>query len=351
MRAACVFAMGVGVLFLPAMLLAEAIPPARIDPDLPAYAAKTALSGEIRCAGGNTMQALVVEWGRLFQMHHPRATVGVRKDTSLAAEGFDALLAGSANCATFVREPFPAEIAAFTQKFGYPPLLVNVAGGSYATPGGTHAIAIYVNAANPLGRLTLPELDAIFSTTRRRGAAQEINRWGQLGLGGEWADRPIHVYTMLRQRDTANPPGIMNYLAQRVLQGGEFRADVREQRDAPGETALAAIVNRVAADPSGIGFSGIAFAVPGVKRIALAERAGGRYFAGDVGEVARRDYPLSRRIYVLLNRVPDQPMVPVVREFLTLVLSREGQQAVAKDHMQFLPLSAADAAAARIAID
>lgn len=297
------------------------------------------------------MQALAVEWGRLFQMHHPRATVAVRNDTTLAAEGFDALLAGSANCATFVREPFPAEIAVFTQKFGYPPLLVNVAGGSYATPGGTHAIAIYVNAANPLDRLTLPELDAIFSTSRRRGALPEITRWGQLGLGGEWADRPIHVYTMFRQRDTANPPGIMNYLAQRVLQGGEFRADVREQKDAPGETALAAIVNRVATDASGIGFSGIGFAVPGVKRVALAERAGGRYFAGDVGEVARRDYPLSRRIYVMVNRVPGQPMAPVVREFLTLILSREGQQAVAKDRMQFLPLSAADAGAARNAID
>ena len=331
--------------------LSDALPPAAIDANLTAYSADGDVSGDIRCAGGSTMQNLVEEWARLFRLHHPRAIVNIRQDTTLAAEGFAALLEGRANCATFVREPFVAELAAFNAKFGYPPLVVNVAGGSYATKGGTHAIAIYVNAGNPLSRLTLKELDAIFSKTRRRGAAQEITTWGQLGIGGVWAKRPIHVYTMLRRRDTSNPPGIMNYLEQRILLGGDFRDDVREQRDALGESALAAIINRVATDPEGIGFSGFGYVVPGVKTVALAESDAGPFYAGRPIEVASREYPLSRQIYLMVNRDPGKPLAPLLREFLLLALSREGQQAVANDRMQFIPLSAAQASAARLKLN
>ena len=337
---------GFGLLASLAALSAAATPSA-IDANLPAYTAAGEVSGDIRCAGGSTMQNLVEEWARLFRLRHPRVIVNIRKDTTLAAEGFAALLEGRANCATFVREPFAAELAAFNAKFGYPPLAVNVAGGSYATKGGTHAIAIYVNADNPLSRLTLKELDAIFSQTRRRGAEQEITTWGQLGLGGVWAKRPIHVYTMLRRRDTSNPPGIMNYLEQRMLLGGDFRDDIREQQDALGETALAAIVNRVATDPEGIGFSGFGHAAPDVKTVALAESDAGPFYAGRPIEVASREYPLSRQIYLMVNRQPGKPLAPVLREFLLLALSREGQQAVANDAVQFIPLSAMQAVAAR----
>ena len=324
---------------------AEGSPPV-IDALLPAYASSTVDGGDIHCTGGSTMQALAEEWARLFRLRHPRATVRIGHDTSLSAEGFAALMAGRVNCVTFVREPFAAELSAFEAKFGYPPLVVNVAGGSYATPGGTHAIAIYVNAGNPLSRLTLAQLDAIFSKSLRRGSAA-ITEWGQLGLGGEWAGRPIHVYTMLRRRDTANPPGIMNYLEQRLLRGGDFRDDVREQRDSAGEPALAAIVNRIAADAQGIGFSGFGYAVPGVKSLALAETAGRPYFAGRPQEVASRDYPLSRQSYLMVNRVPGKPLTAALREFLLLALSREGQQAVAADRTQFMPLTATQAATAR----
>ena len=330
---------------------AEGAPTATIDAALPAYSEAAEVTGNIHCTGGSTMQDLAEDWARLFRQRHPRATVRIGHDTSLSAEGFAALLEGRVNCVTFVREPFAAELAAFDAKFGYPPLVVNVAGGSYATKGGTHAIAIYVNAANPLSRLTLTQLDAIFSKTRRRGSDVEITRWGQLGLGGEWANRPIHVYTMLRRRDTANPPGIMNYLERRMLRDGEFRDDVREQRDTPGEQSLAAIVNRIAADPSGIGFSGFGYAVSGVKSLALAESDAGPFYAGRPHEVASRDYPLSRQVYLMVNRDPGKTLTPVLREFLLLALSREGQQAVANDHTQFIPLSAAQAAAARAQLD
>ena len=324
--------------------------PPVVDTALPTYAARTEVSGDIHCAGGSTMQDLAEEWARLFRLRHPRATVRIGHHTTLSAEGFAELLEGRVNCVTFVREPFKAELSAFKAKFGYPPLVVNVAGGSYSTKGGTHAIAIYVNASNPLSRLTLTELDAIFSKSLHRGGVA-ITKWGQLGLGGEWATRPIHVYTMLRRRDTANPPGIMNYLEQRLLLGGEFRDDVREQRDASGEPALDAIVNRVASDPEGIGFSGFGFAVPGVKGLALAEAEGRAYFVGNPQQVASRQYPLSRQIYLMVNLAPGRPLAPTMREFLLLALSREGQHAVAIDRTRFIPLSAAQAAAARSQID
>jgi phosphate transport system substrate-binding protein len=296
--------------------------PAPVDTDLPGYAPPAALSGELTCAGGDTMQALTESWGRGFARYNPFARIAVGGDSGLSADGFAALLDGRVTCVTFVREPFPAERAAFVQKFGHEPLLVNVANGSYATKGGTHAIAIYVNAANPLAHLSLVQQDAIFSKTRRRGAPNEITRWGQLGLGAEWADRPIHVYSMLRGRETGNPPGIVNFLQQRALLGGQLRDDVREQRDSPGETTLQAIVHRVAADRDGIGYSGFGFAEPGVKSVALAETSNGPFYAGTPVEVARRDYPLSR----------------------------EGQQIVAGDAEQFIPLTAAQAAEARAAI-
>lgn len=324
---------------------------AAIDTALPLYTRTTEVTGELICAGGDTMQDLVEAWTRAFQRLHPHARVRLDRGTRLSADGFAAFLDGRVDLVTFVREPFSSEIAAFKTKFGYAPLLVNVAGGSYATKGGTHAIAIYVNAANPLTQLTLAQLDAIFSQTRRRGAAQEVTTWGQLGITGAWARHPIHLYGMLHQRDTGNPPGIVNYLQQRVLLGGEFRDDVREQVDKTGESALEAIVRRVAADPDAIGYSGFAYREPGAKTLALAETSDGPFYAGGPDEVARRDYPLSRQIYLAINRAPGQSLTPLMREFLRFTLSRQGQQTVADDRMQFMPLTAPQAAAARTRLD
>lgn len=315
---------------------------------LPAYAPKTKVSGRLRCSGAETMRDLVAAWARGFAALQPRVVVD-NAATTLSAEGFDALLDGRADVVTFVREPFAAEIAAFVRKFGYAPTLINVAGGSYATKGGTHALAIYVNAANPLARIDLDALDAIYSKERRRGG-KPIATWGQLGLGGEWESRPVHAYGMLHRRASGNPPGIVNFLQQRVLRGGEFRDDVREQIDRSGETALDAIVRSVAEDPFGIGYSGFAYAAPGTKTLALAETQRGPWCAGTPDEVARRVYPLSRQIYLGIHHAPGQRLAPALAEFLSFVLSREGQQAVAADRMRFIPLSDEQAALARRAI-
>lgn len=308
------------------------------------------VSGEVACAGGDTMQPLVEAWGRGLTAREPSVRVRVLSGMKLSAEGFAALLAGQADCVTFVREPFPAELAAFQARFGHAPALVEVASGSYATRGGTHALAIYVNDANPLRRMDLTQLDAVLSTAPRRGGTSTATTWGGLGLNGAWATRPIHLYGMLSRRETGNPPGVVNFMQQRVLRGGAFRPGVRVQTDAPGKGALQAIVDRVADDPDGIGYSGFGFARPGVHALALAESDAGPYVAGTPETVRSRAYPLSRRIYIMVDRPPGAPVRPALHELLRFVLSSEGQAMVAADAEGFLPLTAEQATRAAEAI-
>jgi phosphate transport system substrate-binding protein len=306
------------------------------------------LAGVVRCAGGSTMLPLVESWGRRFQKLHPRALVEVDSRVTLAAGGFRELLAGRVDLVDFVREPFPAEIAAFRRKFGYAPLLINVADGSFDTRGGTHAIAIYVNSSNPLRHLTLGQLEEIFSASPHGGSRMPVETWGGLGLKDAWAGRPIHVYGMTPLRPSGNPPGIVNFMEIRVLHGRTFRADLRAERDRPGESALQAIVRAVANDPDGIGYSGFAYALPGVKTVALARHPGGPYVRIGLKQVADRSYPLSRQIYLALNSAPDRPLPPLLKAFIELALSPEGQREVARTPDHFLPLTHAQVTHSRL---
>lgn len=306
------------------------------------------LVGVVRCAGGGTMLPLVESWGQQFHQLHPRAVVEIDPGVTLAADGFRELLAGRVDLVNFVREPFPAEIAAFRHKFGYAPLLVNVANGSVATRGGTHAIAIFVNSSNPLQHLTLEQLSEIFSAAPTRDSAVPVSTWGGVGLKGTWAHRPIHAYGMAPLRQSGNPPGIVNFLEIRLLRGGTFRTDLRVEHDRPGESALQAIVRAIAKDPDGIGYSGFGYALPGVKTVALAEHPGEPYIQGGPAQVADRSYPLSRRIYFALDRPPGWPLPPVVKAFIELALSPIGQRAVTRTPDHFLPLTPAQAARARL---
>jgi len=290
--------------------------------------------------GAHNLDGMMRSWSAAFGRIHPGASIDIRS-VPLSSEGLEALIDGRAQLAPLAREAFPSEMRAFTAKFGYPPLLVCVASGSYATKSNTHAIAVYVNASNPLARLTMAQLDAIYSTTRRRGYPEDITRWGQLGLSGDWADRPIHLYGMLRRREkTGDPPGIVNFMLQEALAGGEFKPAVREIVDTERTDALDGIVAAVANDPAGIGYSGFRNARDGAKTLALGNDAAGPFFAGTLDDVLRRDYPLSRKIFVAVNRKPGTPMDPLVQEFLRFVLSREGQEIVAADSSGYLPLPA-----------
>lgn len=306
------------------------------------------LSGTVRCAGGSTMLPLVESWGRQFHRRHPGARVRVDPRITLAAGGFRELLAGRVDLVDFVREPFPAEVGAFERKFGYPPLLINVANGSFDARGGTHAIAIYVNAANPLHHLTLGELGRIFSAAPAAGTGRTIQTWGDVGLTGRWARRPVHVYGMTPLRETGNPPGIVNFLEIRLMHGRAFRPDLRVEVDRPGQSALQAIVSAVARDPDGIGYSGFAYAVRGVRTVALAERSGDPDVRIGPRQVADRSYPLSRQIYFAINSPPGRPLPPLVKAFIELALSPAGQRAVARTPDHFLPLTPRQLARSRL---
>jgi phosphate transport system substrate-binding protein len=291
------------------------------------------------CAGGETLRPLLRAWAAAARGGgEPDLAVSVDADVALSADGVRRLIGGEADFVSMVREPFPSEVAAFRARFGRAPVLVPVARGSFATRGGTHAIAIYVNDANPIAGLSLPQLARSF------GAASPVRTWGELGLAGEWAGRPLIAYGMTPRRASGDPPGVVNFFEQRVLGGGGFRTDLTVEVDQPGEQALAAIVRRVAGDAGGVGYSGFGYAAPGARAIPIAEHAG-RFVAGSPASAADGTYPLARHVYVLADR-PPRGLDPRLRAYLRFVLSAPGQAMIGADTEGFLPLTGAERRAA-----
>ena len=303
-----------------------------------AVAVTRAAAAEVACASADSMARLMDAWTRGFTALHGDAVARVTLRAKFSAEAFDALLRGEVQVAPFSRELFPAERARYIARFGGEPLLVPIATGSRDTKGGTHAIAIFVHEKNPLARLTLPQLREVFA---RDGA---ITTWGQLGLSGEWANKKIAVHGMTVRRDTGNPPGIVNFLEHALLAGRAWRADVHEHADVTGgPQALELIVRAVAADESALGYSGFPYAQPGTKTLSLALDEPGPFYAGSASDVARRDYPLARTIYLCVSRAPDAATPAFVRH----VLGQEGQAAITADAGRFFPLPESMLAAAR----
>jgi len=303
---------------------------ASLDPALKPYKASSAVSGEIRSVGADTMEDLMKLWITGFAAAHPKAKFSMQAKASGTAA--PALVEGVSDIGPVAREILPNESEPFVKKFGYPPFAVRVAGGSYRTPGKTHAIAFFVHSSNPIDRLTFAQLDAIFSTTRKRGHKADITTWGELGLTGDWAVRPIVLYGLKR------PNGIANFVQERVLQNGEYKQGIKEYTTVGSLPALDAIVGEVAKDPGGIGYAGFGNKDPGAKPVALAEEDAS-YSKGTFEDVVSRKYPLSRFIYIAVNRAPGKPLDPKVKEFLRFILSKEGQEAVVREGI-FLPLSA-----------
>lgn len=306
-------------------------------PDSPGAPIPSATLRPVTCAGGETLAPLAERWAALAHAEDSRVSITIDKGSRLAAEGFAKFLKGEVDCVLFVREPFPAEEEAFRTRFGRDPVLAPVAGGSFATKGGTHAVAIYVNAANPLAFLSLGQLDALFSAERRRGG-KPVETWGDLGLTGAWSKRPVHRYGMLIKRESGNPPGVVNFIQRRVLLGAPFRPDIDQQVDQPGEQALAAIVRKVGEDPDGVGFSGFGYAQGPVRTVPLAVTEGHLPIAGSPTTAADQSYPLSRKIYVMFDRPPGGPISPAIKAFVSAALSRKGQSLMADDKEHFLPL-------------
>lgn len=293
------------------------------DQSLPRYAPRsTSLHGRIRLVHSDRTLGIVPLWIEAFRAHHP----GVEVETLVIASGVaaQALAEGEADLAFIGREMLEAERDVFAIHFGGQPRRFAGAGGNLDLPGTTHAVAMYVNAGNPLGSLSLDQLDAVFSTTGRRGLPS-VRTWGGLGVGGDWVHQPIKLWGQTPDI------GFDRYVQERALLGGDYREDIEllDQVDT--------IPQRVADDRYAIGYAGFGHRVPGAKVLALAEDARSVPVACTLEDVASQRYPFSRRLYLFAPGTGTEPLSAATAEFLSLVLSLEGQQAVAEDGL-FLPL-------------
>lgn len=286
----------------------------KVDPAMAAYQKSSGVSGNVNSVGSDTMNNMMALWGEMFLKMYPNVKIQVEGKGSSTAP--PALISGTAQFGPMSRAMKSTEVDQFEAKFGYKPTQVRT---SY------DALAVYVHKDNPIEKLTLAQVDAIFSKTRKRGG-KPVTTWGQLGLTGDWANRPISLYG----RNSAS--GTYGFFKEHSLKNGDFKDTVKEQ---PGS---ASVVQGVTEDRYGIGYSGIGYRTSGVKAVALAEAEGGYFSSGSYEDVVGGKYPLNRFLYVYVNKGPGKALDPIVREFLKLVLSKEGQEVVLKDG--YLPLSA-----------
>lgn len=285
-----------------------------VDAEIPSYERASGVSGNLSSVGSDTLNNLMTLWAEGFNSMYPNVKIQVEGKGSSTAP--PALIRGTAQIGPMSRAMKASEIDKFEAAFGYKPTKIRVA---------VDALAVYVHKDNPLEKLTLEQVDTIFSKTRECGGPGKVSTWGDAGLTGNWAAKPISAYG----RNSAS--GTYGYFKKVALCGGDYLDEVKEQ---PGS---ASVVQGVTEDLNGIGYSGIGYATSGVKTLALAKGAGGKYFGTDPETVLGGHYPLSRYLYLYVNKAPNRPMDPLVQQFITFVLSRGGQETVVKDG--YLPIS------------
>lgn len=324
-----------------------ASPEERTLASLPRYVPGQKVNGTIRLWGHGApildfMGALVRAWETEFQRFQP----GVRIDYDMygTASAMGALYTGAGDIAILGQEIYEFEVRAFERVRHYPPLQVMIATGSVDVRNFDFAIVVFVHETNPIGQLTLDELDRIFAWQRDPG--RNITRWGQPGLTGEWANRAIHLYGW-RSDDVFS-----TFLQNRVLHGSHaWRCELQEfahihRRDGSIYDSGQQILDHLASDHAGIAFSNYRYQRPGVKDVAIAWKAGGVYWRATKETLIRQQYPLGRMIPAVIDRARGKPVKPAVREFLLYLLSRDGQQQIVNNG-KYLPINAKVAAAGR----
>ncbi len=317
--------------------------PASAEPDdLPAYATGEPLSGPIRIWGHGSygahtdfVEGLTRTWEEGFRKHHPGVVFENRLHGTASAIG--ALYTGQGDLALMGREIWPPEIAAFKEVRGYAPTGVDVLTGSFDVRNKGYALVVFVHKDNPLAQLSLGQLDAIFGVERRRGG-MPVKTWGDLGLGSQWKDRPVRRYGLAIAR------GFADFFEEAVFDGGHlWNPELREFADDPGSKGGASdggqkLLDALALDRHGIGYSGLLYNHPDVKPLALSVRDGEPAVLPTRDSVAAHRYPLTRVITMFLDRKPGTAAEPRVAEFLRYILSREGQQAVLDHGHGYLPM-------------
>jgi phosphate transport system substrate-binding protein len=314
----------------------EALQPA-LDRALPAYVpGKEKLTGTFKGASSDVLTVLVNLWLERFRKYHPDVNLSISPPYA-GSLGAIELVKGDLDFVFVSRELKPDDLTQFKGKYGYDPLSVPVVGGSYRHFGALDAMAFYVHKDNPLEKITYQQIDSIYSSTRHRGG-KPITKWGDLGLGGEWADQPIKPWGIKPWN------GFEEFIRQRVLsvdgKRGEWRDDIGYEK------VVFPMARRVAEDRYAIGYTGIAYLDAPVKVIPVSEGAAGPFQAPTYENVALAAYPLSRLSFFNVNKAPGKPLAPALDEFLRFVLSREGQQVVL-DHASYIPLRGFQAQASR----
>jgi phosphate transport system substrate-binding protein len=299
-----------------ALAVSTAVPAdSRVDSGLPDYQRASGVSGNLSSVGSDTLANLMTLWAEQYKREYPNVNIQIQAAGSSTAP--PALTEGTSNLGPMSRKMKDKEIEAFEKRYGYKPTEIRVA---------IDALAVFVNKDNAIAGLALPQLDAVFSSTRKCGQTDDITTWGGLGMEGAWKDRSIQLYG----RNSVS--GTYGYFKEHALCKGDFRNNVNEQ---PGS---ASVVQAVSSSLNGIGYSGIGYVTSGVRAVPLAKTEGAPFVAATTENAISGKYPLARFLYVYVNKHPNKPLPPLEAEFVKMMLSKVGQAVVVKDG--YIPLPA-----------
>ncbi len=299
MRAPVISKLSAAVLAAYVIALSAAI---ALDQNLPAYHPAATASGHIKSVGSDTLGQEMELWAKAFENLYPDVKIQIEAKGSATAPA--ALLEGASQFGPMSRPMTAEESAAFEKKYGYRVSRFRVA---------VDALAVYVNKENPIPCLTLPQISGIFSSERKAPGSANIKTWGDLGLTGDWATRPIALYS----RNTLS--GTFEYFRETALYGGNYKREAKLQ---PGSEA---VVQGVAADKFAIGYSGIGYKTDGVRAVPLASYYGGTCYEASTDATLSGKYPIARYLYIYVNKKPGEPLDSLRSEFIKYILSKDGQ--------------------------
>lgn len=306
MKRVTLIAVGICLLASPAAIA--------LDQNLPAYKPVSGVSGQFKSVGSDTLGNSMKLWTKGFRELYPDAKITIEDKGSATAP--PALLEGSAQFGPMSRPWTSDESEAFEKKFGYKASYVAVA---------VDALAVYVNKENPIRCLSVQQVDQIFSQNRKGSGGQSIRTWGDAGLTGEWATKPIALYG----RNEIS--GTHEFFKEIVLYGGDFKPEVKQQ---PGSEA---VVNNVAGDKFAIGYSGIGYRTEGVRAVPLSITSGRECYDTSSDATYSGNYPIARYLYIYFNKKPNEQIDPLRGEFIKYVLSKDGQALTEKSGFYPLP--------------
>jgi len=289
-----------------------------VDAGVPEYQKASGISGNLSSVGSDTLANLMTLWAEEFNRAYPNVNIQIQAAGSSTAP--PALTEGTSNLGPMSREMKDDELEAFEDKYGYKPTAIPVA---------IDALAVLVNKDNPVKGLTMEQVDAIFSSTNKCGGDKSIETWGDAGVSA-WGSKSIQLYG----RNSVS--GTYGYFKEHALCKGDFKNNVNEQ---PGS---ASVVQSVTSSVNGIGYSGMGYTTSGVKMVPLAKKGSKTFVDATPENAVAGTYPLTRYLYIYVNKKPNQPLAPLDNEFIKMVLSKTGQQVVIKDGYIPLPAKVVD---------